>query len=702
MSKAFFVTPTAVQSGLTSTTFGLVYALERIGVRVGVFQPVNYEHAQADNSKDFAEMLHKSNDAQTIELSEAQTMMSEGKSGLLMERIIANYEIASKDCDIMVVEGIPSDRNEAYLSRLNIDVARNLDAQVILVADAKQRNPAQLAKHIKVAASLYSGSESPDVLGVVLNKVGKIEDPDFTSKLAAYSDLKIFTPNFHLIGAVPLLTDLASPRVSDIKYTIDVEFIHEGESSLRRIQEIVFGAKTIDNVVPRLIPGALVVTPADRSDVIVAACMASLSGIPLAGILLTGGEEIDPRIDKLCDPALRAGLPVLTTKLDTFRTATALANLNRVVQFDDKQRMQSVVSMISEYLDLQLLEDICEKERKTRLSPPAFRHMLTTSAHNASKRIVLPEGNEPRTVAAAIACHDRGIAHCVMIGNRSEIESVAQAQGLSFPATIEVIDPEEVREQYVSSMVEARKHKGLAPDMARSLLEDNVVLATMMVALDEVDGLVSGAVHTTANTVRPALQLIKTAPEAKVVSSVFFMCLPEQVLVYGDCAINPDPNAEQLADIAIQSADSARAFGIEPKVAMISYSTGSSGSGADVQKVQEATDIARARRPDLLIDGPLQYDAAAIESVASKKAPNSPVAGQATVFIFPDLNTGNTTYKAVQRSANVVSMGPMLQGLNKPVNDLSRGALVDDIIYTIALTAIQVQQVEDAKAQTLQ
>ncbi|WP_068458704.1 phosphate acetyltransferase, partial [Oleiphilus sp. HI0080] len=235
----------------------------------------------------------------------------------------------------------------------------------------------------------------------------------------------------------------------------------------------------------------------------------------------------------------------------------------------------------------------------------------------------------------------------------------------------------------------------------RSLLEDNVVLATMMVALDEVDGLVSGAVHTTANTVRPALQLIKTSPGAKVVSSIFFMCLPEQVLVYGDCAINPEPNAEELADIAIQSADSARAFGIEPKVAMISYSTGSSGSGADVEKVRAATIIAQKARPDLIIDGPLQYDAAAIESVAAKKAPDSPVAGQATVFIFPDLNTGNTTYKAVQRSANVVSMGPMLQGLNKPVNDLSRGALVDDIIYTIALTAIQAQQVDDEKKAAL-
>jgi phosphate acetyltransferase len=316
-------------------------------------------------------------------------------------------------------------------------------------------------------------------------------------------------------------------------------------------------------------------------------------------------------------------------------------------------------------------------------------------ARRAAKRIVLPEGNEPRTVSAATICQQRGFADCVLIGKRAEIEAVAHAQGFELHKDITIVDPDTVRENYVAPMVELRKHKGLAPDMALAQLEDNVVLATMMVALNEVDGLVSGAVHTTANTVRPALQLIKTADHAKVVSSVFFMCLPEQVLVYGDCAINPDPSATQLADIAIQSADSALAFGIKPKVAMISYSTGASGSGSDVEKVREATKIAQALRPDLEIDGPLQYDAAAIKSVAAKKAPDSKVAGEATVFIFPDLNTGNTTYKAVQRSANVISMGPMLQGLRKPVNDLSRGALVDDIVYTIALTAIQAKQVAD-------
>ena len=279
------------------------------------------------------------------------------------------------------------------------------------------------------------------------------------------------------------------------------------------------------------------------------------------------------------------------------------------------------------------------------------------------------------------------------MGDPEEILLIAEQQGVELNDHVTIKNPSKIRSRYIEPMVELRKHKGLKAVMAEEQLEDNVVLGSMMLALDEVDGLVSGAVHTTANTIRPPLQLVKTAPGASLVSSVFFMLLPDQVLVYGDCAINPDPNAEQLADIAIQSADSAAAFGIEPKVAMISYSTGTSGTGADVDKVRQATEIAKQKRPDLVIDGPLQYDAAVMENVARKKAPDSPVAGQATVFVFPDLNTGNTTYKAVQRSADVVSIGPMLQGMRKPVNDLSRGALVDDIVYTIALTAIQASQI---------
>lgn len=327
-----------------------------------------------------------------------------------------------------------------------------------------------------------------------------------------------------------------------------------------------------------------------------------------------------------------------------------------------------------------------------RLSPAQFRFNMMQAARLANKRIVLPEGAEPRTVHAAAICHEKGLARCVLLAPRPAVLAVAEQIGVTLPDSVEIIDPETLIEQYVEPMCELRKSKGLTPEQAREQLKDTVVLGTMMMAQNDVDGLVSGAVHTTANTIRPALQLIKTAPGASIVSSVFFMLLPGQVLVYGDCAVNPNPTPEQLAEIAIQSADSAKAFGIEPRVAMISYSTGTSGAGPDVDAVREATEIAKAKRPDLAIDGPLQYDAATVPSVAKSKAPDSPVAGKATVFVFPSLNTGNCTYKAVQRNANVLSVGPMLQGLRKPVNDLSRGALVEDIVYTIALTAIQATQ----------
>lgn len=327
-------------------------------------------------------------------------------------------------------------------------------------------------------------------------------------------------------------------------------------------------------------------------------------------------------------------------------------------------------------------------DRTQKLSPYAFRNQVVRLAQNAKKRIVLPEGDEPRTIEAAAICQSRGIAQCVLLGDADKIRAVADERGVTLPDGIEIIEPATVIEKYVAPMVERRKGK-IDEEGARQALQDTVYLGTMMLQVGDVDGLVSGAVHTTADTIRPAFQLIKTAPEYSLVSSVFFMLLPDQVVVYGDCAVNPNPTAEQLAEITIQSAESAKSFGIDPKVALISYSTMNSGSGEDVEMVKSALQIVREKAPSLKVDGPLQFDAASVPSVGKQKAPNSQVAGEANVFIFPDLNTGNTTYKAVQRTAGVISVGPMLQGLNKPVNDLSRGCLVDDIVYTIALTAIQ-------------
>jgi phosphate acetyltransferase len=384
-------------------------------------------------------------------------------------------------------------------------------------------------------------------------------------------------------------------------------------------------------------------------------------------------------------------MPILGVDTDSFVTATNIGRIPGAVPADDVIRMNLVLDAVAEQLQAGVLDACVRMPVSTRMSPPAFRYQLIQKARAANRRIVLPEGDEPRTIRAAAICAEKGIARCVLLGKRAAIEAVASAHGVTLPPSVEIVDPDGASEPYVELMVELRKSKGLTRESAREHMRDNIVLGTMMLAAGDVDGLVSGAVHTTANTVRPALQLIRTEPGSSIVSSVFFMLMPDQVLVYADCAVNPDPSACELAEIALQSAASARAFGVEPRVAMISYSTGSSGSGAGVDKVREATAIARSRAPDLLIDGPLQYDAASVPEVGRQKAPGSKVAGRATVFVFPDLNTGNTTYKAVQRSANVVSLGPMVQGLRKPVNDLSRGAQVDDIVFTIALTVIQAQ-----------
>jgi phosphate acetyltransferase len=438
-----------------------------------------------------------------------------------------------------------------------------------------------------------------------------------------------------------------------------------------------------------LTEGRLVVVPGDRHDVIMAACLAELNGTHLAALLLSAGIMPDPRVWELTQAAFATGLPILVGDDDSYQTATLIGDLDPGLPVDDQERIEGVTDSIADALDAPWLESLPGSTRSRRLSPAAFRYRLVEMARAADACVVLPEGTEPRIVQAAVTCAERGIARSVLLGSPEEVARLTRSLGLRLPDGVTVIDPQGVAERYVAPLAQLRQHRGWTDEIAREHLGDPIVVGTMMLQQGEVDGMVAGAVHTTSATVRPALQILGTMPGSRLVSSVFFMCLPDEVVVYGDCAIKPDPDAEDLADIAIQSAASARAFGIDPRVAMISFSTGTSGSGSNVDKVAEATRIVREREPDLAVDGPLQYDAATVASVGHTKRPGSPVAGRANVFVFPNLDTGNTTYKAVQRSAQVVSVGPMLQGLAKPVNDLSRGALVDDIVYTVALTAIQ-------------
>ncbi len=688
-----FLAPCGFGGGLNSISLGLIRALERAGLKVGFFKPIA-QPFPGDQDRERSCLLVESTlnitSPAPLPLAQLERQLANGELDLLLEDVVSRYQQVAAGKDVVIVEGMVPTRDSDYTARINAQLAKSLDAEVILVAAQGGDDLKQLAERIEIQAQMFGGAKDPKVLGTILNKVNSEDGvPAFVERIKAQLPL-LGSEIFQLLGAVPFNAELNALRTCDIAAALGARVLSAGEADQRRVQQIILAARTVPNMAHLLQPGVLVVTPGDRDDVILATCLASLNGVKLAGLLLTGDLGPDQRILDLCKAALDSGLPVLTVQTGSYETASNLNGLNRETPADDIERATQVTEFIASHLQPELLHPRLSVPRsELRLSPPAFRYQLVKRAQDANKRIVLPEGNEPRTIRAAAICQERGIARCVLLAKPEEVQAVAREQGITLPGGLEILDPEVITERYVEPMCEMRKAKGLTPNDAREQLKDTVVLGTMMLALDEVDGLVSGAVHTTANTIRPALQLIKTAPGYSLVSSVFFMLLPDQVLVYGDCAVNPNPSASELAEIALQSAESAVALGVNPRVAMISYSTGSSGAGAEVEKVTEATRIAQERAPDLPIDGPLQYDAASVLSVGQQKAPNSKVAGQATVFIFPDLNTGNTTYKAVQRNANCLSVGPMLQGLAKPVNDLSRGALVDDIVFTIALTALQ-------------
>jgi len=713
VSRTIMLIPTGTSVGLTSVSLGVIRAMERKGVRLSVFKPIAQPRAGGDTPDQTTTIIRKNSSipaAEPLQMSRVESLLGSNQQDVLMEEIISRYHANTQDAEVVLVEGLVPTRKHQFANALNYEIAKTLNAEIVFVMALGNDSPTQLKERIELTQSSFGGQKNKNITGVIINKLNapvddqgrtrpdlsEIFDDSSKASIANIDPKQLFSDSpLPVLGCVPWSFDLIATRAIDMCRHLDARIINEGEIQTRRVKSVTFCARSIPHMLEHFRPGSLLVTSADRPDVLVAACLAAMNGIEIGAILLTGNYEIDDRIARLCDRAFQTGLPVFMVKTNTWQTSLSLQSFNLEVPADDTQRIEKVQEYVASYINAEWIESLtATSERSRRLSPPAFRYQLTELARKAGKRVVLPEGDEPRTVKAAAICAERGIATCVLLGNPEEIQRVAAAQGVELGKGVEIVDPEQVRENYVPRLVELRKSKGMTEVVAQEQLEDNVVLGTMMLESGEVDGLVSGAVHTTANTIRPPLQLIKTAPNSSLVSSVFFMLLPEQVLVYGDCAINPDPTAEQLAEIAIQSADSASAFGIDPRVAMISYSTGTSGAGSDVEKVREATRIAQEKRPDLVIDGPLQYDAAIMEDVAKSKAPNSQVAGRATVFIFPDLNTGNTTYKAVQRSADLISIGPMLQGMRKPVNDLSRGALVDDIVYTIALTAIQSQQAE--------
>jgi len=711
MPRTIMLVPVGFGVGLTSVSMGIVHALERHGIKVNFFKPV----AQPSNGENGLERSsaiigQNPNIKPPIPFTQGYVanLVSTDKASRLLEEIVERANQALEGNDILVIEGLVPTRKQQYSARLNNQIAKALDAEVVFVTSPGADNALQQKERLEIACQSFGGTDSERILGCIVNQINAPIDengvirPDLagTSKTNNKNQMDVFQlfgrSPIRVLGYIPWNEAITAPRVIDLSNHLKAKMINEGEIHTRRLRSISFCARSIPNMVDVFVADKLLVASGDRSDVIVSACLATMNGVKIGALLLTNGYEPEPSVMKLCQQAMATGLPILLVDTNTWQTSIDLQSFNHEVPEDDSGRISKVQEFMASHIDKHWISSLTKaSSRKRRLSPAAFRYQLTEMARKANKTVVLPEGEEPRTIKAASICGQRNIARCILLGNPENIQLIAKQQGVELGSMVSIIDPTQVRQQYVAAMVKLREHKGLTDIVALEQLEDNVVLGTMMLAQQEVDGLVSGAIHTTANTIRPPLQLIKTAPSSNLVSSIFFMLLPDQVLIYGDCAINPDPTADQLAEIAIQSADSAIAFGISPKVAMISYSTGTSGTGSDVDKVREATKLAQQRRPDLIIDGPLQYDAAVMKNVAASKAPNSPVAGQANVFIFPDLNTGNTTYKAVQRSADLISIGPMLQGMRKPVNDLSRGALVDDIVYTIALTAIQSKQAQD-------
>ncbi|MCP5505024.1 MAG: phosphate acetyltransferase [Chlamydiales bacterium] len=678
MKHTILMVPIGLGVGLTTVSLGMVHALESQGVGVKYLNP-------------FAPDLHK-----------IEHLLSTGQEDVIIETIIEKVEKLSIKDDILVVQGIISSQLLPYAANLNKTIAKALDAEVIFVTTPGGKKPNEIKEQITIAAKDYGGIGSTRVVGCMINKVGAPIDKYGTARIDLFDPpespeeesalCQIFDQStFKVLGCFPWERSLMAPRVKDVVQFLNAEVLSPGHMESHRVNFFVMAAATIETMSIVLRPDVMVITPSDRCDTILATCMAYLSGTKIAGLLLTGDHPIPKNTMNLCSKAINEGLPLLRVKTDSLRTAISLQNINVKIPEDDQERRQGLKEYIAHHIDKEWIKAFIATQVERKLSPPAFKYQIMEKARKANKKIILPEGEEPRIIQAAVICNQRKIARPVLLGDPEKIRSVANNHGVHLSEEIELVDPTSLREKYLKPLMELRKHKGLTEQNAKEALHENIVVGTLMLASGEVDGLVAGVIHTTADTIRPALTLIKAKPGVKKVSSIFFMCLPKEVLVYGDCAVNQNPSAEELADIAIQCADSAQRFGITPRVAMISYSTGTSGSGEDVKKVTHATELVKKMRPDIPIDGPLQYDTAFTPDVAAKKAPTSLIAGKATVYVFPDLNTANTTYKAVQRSADILSIGPMLQGLKKPVNDLSRGALVDDIVYTIAITAIQAE-----------
>ena len=690
MARSIYITSTEGDSGKSTVALGITAALTGSVGKVGIFRPV----ARVADGSDYVVQLLLAHDGVDLTYEECVGVTYDdvhADAEQALATIVARYHEVARRCDVVVIVGTDyTDVSGAAEFEFNARIAANLGAPVALVVHGTGRTPAEIAQVAEQARADLEINHA-HVVAIFANRC----DPNQLDAILAAlpSDIRM--------GALPEDRTLEAPLLSELVTSTGATFV-SGDPELlsREARSIIVGAMTTEHLLERLEDGAVVITAGDRDDALLALLSAhSAGGFPtLAGIILTGGFEPAPPVARLL-AGLRSPLPVVRTASGTFKTATRAYTTRGRLTRDSRLKVDTALAMFDKYVDAPALLSVLDVARTDVVTPLMFEFDLIDRARRSKRRIVLPEGTDDRILRAAARLLTRDVCDLTILGDEEAVRARASELGLdiSRAAVTSPADPVLV-ERFAQVYAEARAAKGVTLDQARDQVQDVSYFGTMMVREGLADGMVSGAAHTTAHTITPSFQVIKTSPGVSIVSSVFFMCLPDRVLVYGDCAVNPDPTAEQLADIAISSAETARQFHIEPRIAMLSYSTGESGTGSDVDKVRLATQLVRERRPDLLVDGPMQYDAAVEPSVAAAKAPGSPVAGRATVLVFPDLNTGNNTYKAVQRSAGAVAVGPVLQGLRKPVNDLSRGALVQDIVNTVAITAIQAQLAPEGTA----
>ncbi|WP_027179905.1 phosphate acetyltransferase [Maridesulfovibrio bastinii] len=700
MSKNLYITATEEKSGKSAIALGVMQLLMRDIQNVAFFRPIINDDQIGSFDHDINLIMKyfkldiPYEDTYAYTLKEARELINSGQRSVLLEQILNKYSSLEEKYDFVLCEGTDfQGKDQSFEFDINAEIAANLGCPVLLVANGKGRTAAEITSSVQLVIDALE-DKSVDTVAAVINRVAAEAKEDISDIIAGISS-KSGEGNEISVYAIPEDESLGNPTMNDVCKWLDASVLYGHGRLDTLVDDYVIAAMRIANFLEYIEPGSLIITPGDRSDIILSSLASRLStSYPdIAGILLTGGLQPSSSIHRLIEGWTGVPIPILSVPTNTYRTTQILSELHGRIDPEDQRKTASALGTFESNIAVDELRQKLVATKSSKVTPKMFEYKLVQKAKANKQTIVLPEGTSDRVLQAADIIARRGVADVVLLGDADEVGSKISSLGLEMDG-VRILDPKSTPQfdDYCKTYYELRKHKGILESDARDRMMDPTYFGTMMVHKGDADGMVSGSVTTTAHTIRPAFEIIKTKKTAKIVSSVFLMCLKDRVLVFGDCAVNPNPNADQLAEIALSSAQTASIFGVEPRVALMSYSTGQSGKGADVEKVKEAASIAKERNPELLLEGPIQYDAAIDPSVAKTKLPDSQVAGKATVFIFPDLNTGNNTYKAVQRSAEQsVAIGPVLQGLNKPVNDLSRGCTVPDIVNTVAITAVQAQ-----------